>query len=352
MCAPATSGIGRAASSGVPPPSCARGPPTRWPRCSAWCSAAGVAVVPQGGNTGLVGGSVPDGSGTAIVLSLRRLDALGAGDADAGQLTAGAGVTLSQVHAAAAGCGWSFGVDLGARETATIGGMVGTNAGGLHVVRHGAMRAQVLGVEAVLASGAVVRHVDGLVKDNTGYDLAGLLTGSEGTLGVVTAARLRLVATGRQCRHRAHRVRHRRRRRRPGRRGPADPRRRGGHRGDVAPGARARGTPPRRGLPGGTAARRRRGPRGDRRRRDTGRGSGRPGRRSGGGGRDRVRAPDAALAAPGADHRGCRAGRHPAQARRHAAAGPPGPVQHAGRRGGRHRRRPTCSATSATGTST
>ena len=159
----------------------------------AWCSAAGVAVVPQGGNTGLVGGSVPDGSGTAIVLSLRRLDALGAGDADAGQLTAGAGVTLSQVHAAAAGCGWSFGVDLGARETATIGGMVGTNAGGLHVVRHGAMRAQVLGVEAVLASGAVVRHVDGLVKDNTGYDLAGLLTGSEGTLGVVTAARLRLV---------------------------------------------------------------------------------------------------------------------------------------------------------------
>jgi FAD/FMN-containing dehydrogenase len=159
----------------------------------AWCSASGTAVVPQGGNTGLVGGSVPDGSGTAVVLSLRRLDALGASDAEAGQLTAGAGVALSQVQAAAAGCGWSFGVDLGARETASIGGMVATNAGGLHVVRHGAMRAQVLGVEAVLASGAVVRHLDGLVKDNTGYDLAGLLTGSEGTLGVVTAARLRLV---------------------------------------------------------------------------------------------------------------------------------------------------------------
>ena len=159
-----------------------------------WCAAHGVAIVAQGGNTGLVGGGVPVGAAEgAVVLSLRRLDRLPPVDALAGQLTAGAGVTLAALHAHVAAAGWAFGVDLAARDSATVGGMVATNAGGVRVLRHGAMRAQVLGVEAVLGDGTVVRHLDGLVKDNTGYDLAGLLVGSEGTLGVVTAARLRLV---------------------------------------------------------------------------------------------------------------------------------------------------------------
>jgi FAD/FMN-containing dehydrogenase len=159
----------------------------------AWCADAGTPVVPQGGNTGLVGGSVPDDGGGAIILSLRRLTSLSPVDEAAGQLTAGAGVTLARLQAEARAAGWEFGVDLGARDSATVGGMVATNAGGLHVLRHGAMRTQVLGVEAVRSTGETLRHLDGLVKDNTGYDLAGLLTGSEGTLGIVTAARLRLV---------------------------------------------------------------------------------------------------------------------------------------------------------------
>jgi FAD/FMN-containing dehydrogenase len=157
----------------------------------AWCHEQRVPVVPQGGNTGLVAGSVPPAG--AIVLALGRLAALGEVDRVAGQITAGAGATLAALHTAVAGSGWAFGVDLGARDTATIGGMIATNAGGIRVLRHGGMRQQVTGVEAVLADGGVLSHLGGLVKDNTGYDLAGLLTGSEGTLAVVTAARLRLV---------------------------------------------------------------------------------------------------------------------------------------------------------------
>jgi FAD/FMN-containing dehydrogenase len=156
------------------------------------CTTAGVPVVPQGGNTGLVGGGVPLAG--EVVLSLRRLDALGPVDPLAAQVTVGAGATLAAVQAHAARAGLGVGVDLAAREGATIGGMVATNAGGLAVVRHGPMRASVAGVEAVLADGNVVSHLGGLVKDNTGYDLAGLLCGSEGTLAVVTAVRLRLVA--------------------------------------------------------------------------------------------------------------------------------------------------------------
>ena len=150
-----------------------------------------VALVPQGGNTGLVGGSVPLAG--EVVLNLGRLATIEPVDRLAGQVTVGAGVTLGALQAAAAGAGWAFGVDLAARDSATVGGMIATNAGGLHVVRYGAMRAQVVGVEAVLGTGAVVRRLSGLVKDNTGYDLAQLLCGSEGTLGVVTRARLRLV---------------------------------------------------------------------------------------------------------------------------------------------------------------
>ena len=158
------------------------------------CRDASVAVVPQGGNTGLVGGSVPLRG--EIVLSTRRMAAIGDVDAIAGQVTAGAGVTLAAVHDAARAAGWRFGVDLSARESATVGGMVATNAGGLAFLRYGGMREQIAGVEAVLGNGDVVRHLGGLAKDNTGYDLASLLCGSEGTLGIVTSVRLRLVPPG------------------------------------------------------------------------------------------------------------------------------------------------------------
>jgi FAD/FMN-containing dehydrogenase len=151
----------------------------------------GVALVPQGGNTGLVGGAVPRAG--EVVLSLRRFDELGPVDVLAGQVTAGAGVTLAALQAGAEAAGLAFGVDTGARESATVGGMVATNAGGVRVVRYGAMRAQLVGIEAVLGTGEVVSRLGGLVKDNTGYDLAQVLCGSEGTLGVVTRARLRLV---------------------------------------------------------------------------------------------------------------------------------------------------------------
>jgi FAD/FMN-containing dehydrogenase len=154
------------------------------------CTRAGVAVVPQGGNTGLVGGSVPRRGEVVVHLGrLQRLDV----DAHAGRVVAGAGVTVARVQEAAAAAGWSYGVDLASRDSATVGGTVATNAGGIHVLRHGPTRSQVLGVEAVLADGRVVSHLGGLVKDNTGYDLAGLVCGSEGTLAVVTAACLRLV---------------------------------------------------------------------------------------------------------------------------------------------------------------
>jgi FAD/FMN-containing dehydrogenase len=156
------------------------------------CAAAGVAVVPQGGNTGLVGGSVPGPEG-AVVLSTRRLSSLGAVDGVAGQVTAGAGATLEAVQAHARAAGFEVPVDLAARGSATIGGMVATNAGGVHVMRYGTMRRNVTGVEAVTGDGRVLSHLAGLDKDNTGYDLAALLCGSEGTLGVVTAARVRLV---------------------------------------------------------------------------------------------------------------------------------------------------------------
>jgi FAD/FMN-containing dehydrogenase len=155
------------------------------------CAEARVGIVPQGGNTGFVGGSVPrDGE---VVLSLLRLSDVGPVDADAGEVTVGAGATLAAVQARARAAGWEVGVDLGARDSATIGGMVATNAGGIHVLRHGSMRRQVLGFEAVLPDGRILRRLPGMPKDNTGYDLGGLLAGSEGTLAVITSVRLRLV---------------------------------------------------------------------------------------------------------------------------------------------------------------
>ena len=155
------------------------------------CKDASVALVPQGGNTGLVGGSVP--LEREVVLSLRRLAGVSDVDALGGQLSAGAGTTVADVQVAAAEAGWAYGVDLGSRDSATIGGTIATNAGGLQVLRHGPTRAQLVGCEAVLGSGDTVSHMGGLMKDNTGYDLGGLLCGSEGTLGVVTAVRVCLV---------------------------------------------------------------------------------------------------------------------------------------------------------------
>jgi len=153
------------------------------------CTDAGVAVVPQGGNTGLVGGGVPLHG--ELVLSLTRLNRLGPVDADGRQVTAGAGVTLAQ--AANADPELDLGIRIASQDSATVGGAIATNAGGTRVLRHGPMRAQLRGVEAVLADGTVVAHLSGPVKDNTGYDYGSLLAGSEGTLAVLTRARLQLV---------------------------------------------------------------------------------------------------------------------------------------------------------------
>ena len=150
-------------------------------------------VVPQGGNTGLVGGSVPRGRHAAVVLSTRRLDTVGDVDTGSGEVVVGAGAPLAVVQDAARAAGWEVGVDLAARDSATIGGMVATNAGGEHVVRYGRMRNQVLGVEAVLADGSTVGRVPALRKDATGIEWAGVLAGSEGTLAVVTQVHLALV---------------------------------------------------------------------------------------------------------------------------------------------------------------
>lgn len=155
------------------------------------CALAGVPLVVQGGNTGLVGGGVP--AGGEVVLSLRRLTSLCEVDLAAGQVSAGAGVTLAELQRHVRGAGADFGVDLAARDSATVGGLVATNAGGIRVLRYGSMRAQLVGAEAVLADGSVVRRMGGLVKDGTGYDLVSLLAGSEGTLAVITQVRLRVV---------------------------------------------------------------------------------------------------------------------------------------------------------------
>jgi FAD/FMN-containing dehydrogenase len=158
------------------------------------CAAHGVAMVAQGGNTGLVGGSTPRvDEGLQVVLSTRRLTDLGEVDTVAREVTAGAGVPVSSVQRAAKAAGLRYGVDLASRDSATIGGTVATNAGGLRVVRHGTTRAQVRGLQYVLADGRVVDRLAAPPQDNAGFDLTGLLVGSEGTLAIVTAARLRLV---------------------------------------------------------------------------------------------------------------------------------------------------------------
>jgi len=157
------------------------------------CAQHSVAVVPQGGNSGMSGGATPDDSGEAILLSLRRMDAIRSLDPQARQVTCDAGVILQNLHDAAEQQRLRFPLTLGGKGSATIGGLISTNAGGTQVLRHGAMRAQVLGLEAVLADGSVFDALTPLKKDNRGFDLKQMLIGSEGTLGIVTAATLRLL---------------------------------------------------------------------------------------------------------------------------------------------------------------
>lgn len=153
-----------------------------------------VALVPQGGNTSMVGGATPPADGSALILSLRRMSRVRRIDPGANLAEVEAGVILADLHAAALAQDRRFPLTLGARGSATVGGLVSTNAGGTQVLRFGTMRGLVLGVEAVLPDGSVHRSLAALKKDNRGYDLNQLLIGAEGTLGVVTAASLKLVS--------------------------------------------------------------------------------------------------------------------------------------------------------------
>src|SRR4051812_27786205 len=156
------------------------------------CARESVAVVPQGGNTGLVGGSVPGGNGRQIVLSLSRMNRIRNLDALDNTATVEAGGVLAAVQAAAAAAGRLFPVSLAAEGSCQIGGNLSTNAGGVNVLRYGMARDQVLGLEVVLPDGRIWNGLRALRKDNTGYDLKQLFLGAEGTLGVITAAVLRL----------------------------------------------------------------------------------------------------------------------------------------------------------------
>lgn len=154
------------------------------------CRAAGRCVTVQGGRTSLVAGTVPEHDD--VLLSTERLTDLGPVDTVERRVRAGAGVTLSQVQRVAAATGLLFGVDLTARDSATVGGMAATNAGGLRTVRYGPMRDQVMGLDVALPDGTVLHRHSRIRSDNTGYDLASLFVGAEGTLGVITAVDLRL----------------------------------------------------------------------------------------------------------------------------------------------------------------
>jgi FAD/FMN-containing dehydrogenase len=156
------------------------------------CAKAGVSVVPQGGNTGLVVGSIPDTSGTQVLLSLQRMNAVRAIDADNLTLTVEAGCVLQNVQQAAEQAGFLFPLSLGSEGSCTIGGNLATNAGGTQVVRYGNTRELCLGLEVVTAQGDIMHTLSGLRKDNTGYDLRNLMIGSEGTLGIITAATMKL----------------------------------------------------------------------------------------------------------------------------------------------------------------
>ena len=158
----------------------------------ALCAEAGVAIVPQGGNTGLVGGATPSADGRAIVLALGRMNRIRSIDAENFTLTAEAGAILQAVQQAAAEADRLFPLSLGAEGQCQIGGNISTNAGGIAVLRYGNMRELVLGLEVVLPSGEIWNGLRALRKDNTGYDLKQVFIGAEGTLGIVTAAVLKL----------------------------------------------------------------------------------------------------------------------------------------------------------------
>ena len=157
------------------------------------CRDAGVALVPQGGNSGMVGGATPDASGDQLLLSLRRMNRVRQINVAASLAVAEAGVVLETFHETALAHHLRFPLTLGGKGSATIGGLVSTNAGGTQVLRHGTMRALVAGIEAVLPDGNIFDGLAPLKKDNRGYDLRHLLCGAEGTLGIVTAACLHLV---------------------------------------------------------------------------------------------------------------------------------------------------------------
>ncbi len=156
------------------------------------CNEMHIAIVPQGGNTGLVGGSVPHATGTEIVLSMSRMNRIRSIDTRNDTIVAEAGCVLAEIQKAAAESDRYFALSLAAEGTCQIGGNISTNAGGINVLRFGMARDQVLGLEAVLADGRVLSSLDGLRKDNTGYDLKQLFMGAEGTLGIITAAVLKL----------------------------------------------------------------------------------------------------------------------------------------------------------------
>ena len=161
-------------------------------RIVALCNARGVGIVPQGGNTGLVGGQIPSGAGDEIVLSLRRLDRIREVDARANAMTVEAGVVLQRVQEEADRANRLFPLSLAAEGSCTIGGNLSTNAGGVAAIAYGVARDLALGLEVVLADGRVMSTLGKLKKDNTGYDLKNLFIGAEGTLGIITAAVLKL----------------------------------------------------------------------------------------------------------------------------------------------------------------
>jgi FAD/FMN-containing dehydrogenase len=158
----------------------------------ALCNRSRTPLVPQGGNTGLVGGQTPDSTGSEIILSLRRMSRIREIDPDANVMIAEAGVTLANAQAAAREVDRLFPLSLASEGTCTIGGNLSTNAGGVAVIAYGNARELVVGLEIVLADGRVINGLSKLRKDNTGYDLKNLFVGAEGTLGILTAAALKL----------------------------------------------------------------------------------------------------------------------------------------------------------------
>ena len=172
--------------------SCYQVPPRRWLPLSNSAPGQEFSIVPQGGNTGLAAGGVPTPGGNQLVLSLNRLNRIRALDTATDTITVEAGVTLQAIREAAAAQNRLFPVSFGAEGSAQAGGIISTNAGGMQVLSYGSMRAQVLGLEVVLADGRIWDGLKSLRKDNTGLDLKQLFIGAEGTLGIITAATLRL----------------------------------------------------------------------------------------------------------------------------------------------------------------